>query len=257
MFESAEGEIRVEEKGIFKTAVVGGFERQSVLTYIKNLSDKAAAKEKELTQELWESTQRTDELIAFTKELQEKLAKAESEYVKEKQRSERLSCDFSRVLLEAKKHQEQADKLSKELSVRNELVSNLKKENEQLLQKSKKYDESAMQLGSVMLDAQKKADALLNEAQKEAEQIKFEAQRYIDEAKAEAQKIIDEANEAVKSTYETVNDLQGSYDEFRERFMGTIRVAVDMLDKVDDAFEHCKQTAAIGKQPHRTREENG
>ncbi|MEG1778516.1 MAG: hypothetical protein RR263_00315 [Oscillospiraceae bacterium] len=212
----------MEEKGIFKAAVMGGFDRKSVLDYIKAITEQAENKEKELTMELLETTKRCDELMDMCAENEEKSESLQRELddgkikynqIKEKAREMNEKINKQDSSIEAK---------TDELLLMKERVRQLQARNEMLELKSKKYDESTMQLGYLMLEAQKNADKIIKEANVKAEEI------------------IAKADEAVVKTVQGLEVVKTSYGDLKKEVAHSVTTMLSRLDEVDELLEESK-----------------
>lgn len=152
------------DQGIFKSSVFGGFDRQSVLTYV----DDQARRFKD----------REDQLQKRTRELEEELETLGEE--------KKHLTDQVRQLTEKV---EQYMELEQNLSERDARVARLEeelaaagREREEMMQrvsqgdeKGRKYDAIASQVGIVMVEAQKQGDTIVARAHQQAERVAQES----------------------------------------------------------------------------------
>ncbi|MEG1870011.1 MAG: hypothetical protein RR205_04090 [Oscillospiraceae bacterium] len=212
----------MEEKGIFKTAVMGGFEKKSVLDYINAMSEQTDNKEKELTVELLETTKRCDELMDICAENEDKIERLQKDLREEKEKVRVITERTKEINEKLDRQATDIEAQTDELLFTKERVRQLQSRNEMLELKSKKYDESTMQLGYLMLEAQKNADVILKEAQ----------------VKAEA--IMKDADLAVLKTVKGLDVVKTSYGDLKGEITQAVTAMILKLDEVDELIDESK-----------------
>lgn len=165
----------MESEGIFKTSVFGGFDKQSVLSYVDDLIAQQQKKEAEfkrradaLELERGQFASQADDLAARLREAEERLQEAESHTQADDSAQAELREKNARLrLLEQTLEQERAraDAFERDLTEANE--------------RSRKYDGAITQVGLVMVEAQNQADSIVGRARAQAEDIARESMEHI------------------------------------------------------------------------------
>lgn len=240
------------DEAVFKTTVMGGFNKSEVLAFIDKQDEQFREKERELTAKidslstgLKNETLRSEELAKQVEELTEEL---NAEREKSADALEKLHT----IGVEAKKANEAfiADLESRDAEIqrlKEEAVSlrDAKREAEEKAEKAVAYaeelkeklaliDKTKEQIGRALLEAQQTADNIINSANEEAESIK-------ENAKNEAQQLIDEAEGKVEEINNSIREkldlLLCSVKEYKERIMEARADTANFFSTVDSVFE--------------------
>lgn len=154
----------MEDQGIFKTCMFGGFDKQSVLSYVDDMIAKSQEREKE-----WKA--RTDELEAQLQKAREEAGKLSSENreLSEKvQKNAGLEADLTQKEARISELETQIDNMNARMA---QMQATLQENEEQ----GHKYDAIVSQVGAVMVEAQKQADDIVGRAHQQAQQIAQES----------------------------------------------------------------------------------
>ena len=178
---------------MFRTVLIGGFNKADVLSYIEKLEnelenmnsvkEKAAALEESITKYLEDQESKTQENMT----------------------SDQKSGETETAVLPGPEKQPEANKLPEGMST---------EEFRELMEKAQKYDESYDAIKKLLLDSRIEAQVILTDARQKAEkiledarvngmlQVKMEEQKLLTDARAKADEIIQEAKENAKQRRE-------------------------------------------------------
>lgn len=187
----------MEDQGIFKTSMFGGFDKQSVLTYVDELMSKSQEHENALQERIDDLTAERDRLSSQEAELQSRIASLEEHLSKAAETQRELNIKNARI-------EELEAKLIHAASHTAQLESALA-ENER---NHHKYDEIAAQVGAVMVEAQKNADSIVARAQ-------------------------DQANRVAQESVERVYEMNSRIDQVKEDIRRLRSYAMDTLEDVE------------------------
>ena len=154
----------MEDQGIFKTCMFGGFDKQSVLSYVDDMIAKSQEREKE-----WKA--QADELEAQLQKAREEAGKLSSENreLSEKvQKNAGLEAELSQKEARISELEAQIDNMNAQMA---QMQATLQENEEQ----GHKYDAIVSQVGAVMVEAQKQADDIVGRAHQQAQQIAQES----------------------------------------------------------------------------------
>ena len=178
----------MESEGIFKTSVFGGFDKQSVLSYVDDLIAQQQKKEAEfkrradaLELERGQFASQADDLAARLREAEERLQEAESHTQADDSAQAELREKNARLrLLEQTLEQERAraDALEKDLREARARADAFERDLTEANERSRKYDGAITQVGLVMVEAQNQADSIVGRARAQAEDIARESMEH-------------------------------------------------------------------------------
>lgn len=154
----------VADQGIFKSSVFGGFDRQSVLTYVDELMAKGQEREAVLQRRVEELSEERDRLSGQVLELTQRAETFEERLKK----AEEGGQDAAKKDMRIAELEKQSARANEQLSLLNATLA--KSED-----KGRKYDAVAAQVGVVMVEAQKQADTILARARQQADDITQES----------------------------------------------------------------------------------
>lgn len=158
----------MEDQGIFKVSMFGGFDKQSVLTYVDDMIEKAQERENSLQKRCDELLSERDKYFAQVKDLQHKVDTIAESASKFSETEKDLSQKDARI----KELEAQLASTKKQLSA----LQTHAAENEE---KGRKYDSVTAQVGAVMVEAQKQADAIIARARQKADDIAQDSVNHI------------------------------------------------------------------------------
>lgn len=240
------------EEAVFKTTVMGGFNKSEVLAFIDKQDEQFREKEKELLAKidslstgLKNETLRSENLEKQIEELKEEL-NAEKEKnadaleklhtigVEAKKADEAYTADLESRDAEIQRLKEEAAALRDAKREAEEKAEKAVAYAEELKDKLELIDKTKEQIGRALLEAQQAADNIINSANEEAEAIK-------ERARNEAQQLIDEAESKAEEmtihVKEKLDSLLGSVKEYKERIMEARTDAANFFSTIDSVFD--------------------
>ena len=154
----------MEKDGVFKTSVFGGFDKQSVLSYVNEMIEKGQEKERQLTTRCEDAERERD---LYLKKYNEESNKTASLQEKIRQLEE-ANTALEEKEKELQKLREQEESSRAKIAELNGLLAGYE-------ESGRKYNEVASKVGAVMVEAQKQADVIVARAHMQAEQVAQEA----------------------------------------------------------------------------------
>lgn len=224
----------MEQKAEFKTSLFGGYEKESVLKYIDDMSRAAAeseAKLQEQIEQITRSRQGLEEQIAeFEKRMQDASETIDAEKGKNKKLSEMIG-----LLQEEIDHQRrQGESRTREYQAAQEKNRQLQEQVRQVEEKSKLYDEAAASIGSAILQAQQTAQSIVDEAGGQAKEI-------VDRANTQAQAITDDAQRFIDRVLQKMDDMQQEFLTLRGRMDESINQLNNRFAQLDEDIVHARE----------------
>lgn len=199
----------------FKTAIVKGFDKDEVLTYIQKMEDEAYAKEAEYNKMLKARDAKIDELkkrISLKEEQKERLEnEIEQKYKKYIDNYDRIG----RLVFEAEL---KADTITEEAQ---------KRADQLLAEAQEKADK-------VVSDAQKKADRILQDSEQFASTRVTEVEREVNEKLAEGKKKYLNVQEELNGIVELINQAQRRFMTSYKEVHRIVQNIPESLDDIDD-----------------------
>ncbi len=161
----------MEKQVVFKTTVVGGFDKNSVMDYIAQANKQVKNNEDILTKKIEDLHSANKELTVKNQEqtqaiemLRKELSEKNNEVEKNKNIVNELNLTAETLkgeILKLKKLLENNEvNLNEQIKKNKELTSRINDESI----KGRKYEESVMQIGTAIVEAQNKADVIILEA---------------------------------------------------------------------------------------------
>jgi len=222
------------DKPVFKSAVIGGFERQSVLNYIQEIVSNTEEAQSRLNTQIEEASAAREKLEQSVKELESRLSDSEksrgllgAELQNAKVESNELSSTLKTLNEELDRQKTIIREKDEQLSLKDKAKAGLEWENSKLqhqiteLQVGRdEIEKTKYSLGELMISAHLEAEDVIEEARTKAHEI-------IDQAAVKAQKIEEATNK--------------SSQDLSEQF-GIFRRGMDLLEeKMDEAISSMKE----------------
>ncbi len=248
----------------FKTAAFGGFDKQSVLTYIDELISKSQEREAELQRQADEASSSRDLMSSQLAELQVKVTSLEEQLSKKdeavNEREEALQKREEQLSASQAGKDARIAELESQLAQACERVNQLQGALHQGEEKSRRYDEVTAQVGAVMLEAQKQADDIVSRARSQAEQIAkdsidniYDINKRVDEFKNDIYRLRSFAAE----TLQGLDDKMSAIDLAIKEAEGHLYISAGNTDSGEPAYEEPYQApsqqapAGAGYEPRR------
>lgn len=212
----------------FRTALVGGFQRDDVLRYIEDAArrhaeETAALKEKldEAERRAKEQSARADSLTEKNAELLERLGRMTVDL--DKAVAEREERERSLVLAaeETNIHTERYNDLKAQFDALEDECARLRAENERLQARSDEYAAARDHLAEIELCAHRRAQQLEEQAQQHAAKIETDAEKRVAEMKREMDKTREEYRETLRRTQQAADEARRRTEEILSRLGST------------------------------------
>lgn len=249
----------MEEQVVFKSAVVGGFDKDSVLDYIEQLNKRAKNNEIVLTKKIEDINESNKNL----KSKNEELVKSIEIYQKElRDRDEQIKQEKDNVsknddiIKNLKKDIEQLDGLVNKL--RRDLDSEIAKNQDinfrynKEIEKSKRYEQSVMQIGTAMVEAQNKADIIVLEAKnkvlkmsEDTESILKIAADRLDEFKIDVANLKNVVKSQMGTLINKVSSIDEAIEDVQNKFANYFIETKNIVEKESSKYSHKKHQKKI------------
>lgn len=239
-------------EAVFKTTVMGGFNKSEVLAFIDKQDEQYKEREKDLAARidslstgLKNETRHSEELTKKVSELEEALsaeAGKNTELIEKLQAANIAANDSENSY---SKNIEERDTEIKKLRFEVERQKTLQKSAEEKAEQAAAYagelenklaliDKTQEQIGRALLEAQQTADKIINTAQDDSNSI-------LDKAKSDADILISEAREKVSRINHEAEtrlvELLSSVSDYKARVTNTRENISNFFGAVDSVFE--------------------
>ena len=233
------------EKGpVFKSAMFGGFERQSVLNYIYETVNSTQEAQERLNTQIGEMTANREKLEQSVKDLEGRLVENEKartalgeELHSARQKNTELSSMLATLNQEIDRQKgivkEKDEALRRVNQVRDELEqknAQLEQQTAQLIKGQDELERSKLQIGELMLKSHMEADNVLSQATAKAQEVIAEANVRAGQIEEVASKASSELGEQLGKFRDEISTLEHRMEEafasMREKFT-SIGEAID------------------------------
>lgn len=209
----------MESKGIFKTSIVGGFEKESVLAYLEELSSSNAKlleeKENEIESLLEQKSQKETEADSLLLQINELKLSLDNEIEEKKS----MIMDISRLKSEVEKIRQQARKFENENILLAEKYKQLQHKHEDLSQREHDFNDTSVKLGSLLLEAQKTAETIVKNANTKSDEIKKDTKREI------------------RDTISKLEIFKDDFESMKSDIQGILAVMGNKINEIDVSIE--------------------
>lgn len=257
----------MDDKIVFKTAAVGGFEKKAVTDYIYQMNEDNEYAQQQLKHKI-------SQLEAIVGTLQQEKEEAETAARTLKEELNTTSQRVSSKTQQQAKLSSLSDELSREINGLSKSLNQKEEENTALRQRNtdleKRYlalekqqdeiDRTTAQLGRVMLEArtdadhalaeaQKKAEVLVNNAEKEAQELKnslaAQADTVVVEAQKEAEEILSDARDFAEATrFSATEETETLLKETRTRVASMLSLGESTSQATREHLTSLRQQSA-------------
>lgn len=243
---------------LFKTTVMGGFNKSDVLAFIDKQDSQFKTREKELVtrinkleNDLKAETEHGAQLADKIKGLEENLEAERSKCSDSLKRTQEANVEAARVKsdysskmmdrdLEIDKLRQEVLTLTHKLEAAQDEACGAVSRAEASEEKLRLIDKTEDQIGRALLEAQKTADNIVNTAKKDAQEI-------IDKARADADDVTDKARDRVKLIFCDAKDkfciLLSGVEDYKKRIEQTHDDVRSFFSSVDTIFSSMQNTA--------------
>ena len=209
---------------MFKTTLMGGFDKDDVLTKVQAMRDEAYAEKSKLIKEKKEKDKKIDEL---NKRLNLKDVQRDQQIMELR---EEHAKEMEEVLARLRMKEEQKDKLEQQIQV-----------------KYQKYIDRYDLIGSLILDAQEKAEKIVKEAEetrdKMLEEARIEAQKCLDAVQTEVDDKLAEGKRKYIAVQEEMNEIVELINQAQRRFMSSYREVHQIISTMPESLRELEDEA--------------
>lgn len=246
----------MEKQVVFKTTVVGGFDKNSVMDYIAQTNKQVKNNEDILTKKIEDLHSANKELTAKNQEQINAIEMLRKELSEKNKEAEKNKNIVNELTLTVETLKDEILRLKKLLD-RNEINLNEQiKKNKELTSrvndesiKGRKYEESVMQIGTAIMEAQSKADVIILEAKNkivkmsdEADNILKIAADKLDEFKVDVATLKNVVQNQIGSLMNKVDSIDDAIETVQNKFVNYFLDTKNMVETATSKYTDSKQT---------------
>ena len=203
---------------MFKTTLMGGFDKDDVLAKVKNIKDEAYAEK--------------SKLIKAGKEKDKKI-KALQDQINQNNIRKAQEMDELRA-----EHRQELKKMEKLLEAKNAQKEKLAWE---IAEKYQKYIDRYDLIGSLILEAQEKAELIIQDAEQKRdmlmEEARVEAQKCLDAVQSEVDEKLAEGKRKYIAVQEEMNEIVQLINEAQKRFMSSYKEVHKIISTMPESMK--------------------
>lgn len=202
---------------MFKTTIMGGFDKDDVLTQVQKLKDEAYAEKTKLIKAGKEKDKRIEEL---NRQLN----------LKDIQREKMLAE-------QQREHEQEMEELRQRIQLKDAQKEKLERE---ITEKYQKYIDRYDLIGSLILDAQEKAEKIVADAVEKRdmlmEEARLEAQKCLDAVQSEVDDKLAEGKRKYIAVQEEMNEIVELINQAQRRFMSSYREVHKIISTMPESM---------------------
>lgn len=202
---------------MFKTTIMGGFDKDDVLTRVQKLKDEAYAEKTKLIKAGKEKDKRIEEL---NRQLN----------LKDIQREKMLAE-------QQREHEQEMEELRQRIQLKDAQKEKLERE---ITEKYQKYIDRYDLIGSLILDAQEKAEKIVADAVEKRdmlmEEARLEAQKCLDAVQSEVDDKLAEGKRKYIAVQEEMNEIVELINQAQRRFMSSYREVHKIISTMPESM---------------------
>lgn len=202
---------------MFKTTLMGGFDKDDVLTQVQKLKDEAYAEKTKLIKAGKEKDKRIEEL---NRQLN----------LKDIQREKMLAE-------QQREHEQEMEELRQRIQLKDAQKEKLERE---ITEKYQKYIDRYDLIGSLILDAQEKAEKIVADAVEKRdmlmEEARLEAQKCLDAVQSEVDDKLAEGKRKYIAVQEEMNEIVELINQAQRRFMSSYREVHKIISTMPESM---------------------
>ena len=202
----------MEQRAEFKTNLFG-YEKESVLKYIDDMSRNASESEAKLQEQIEQITHSRQELEGQIAAFEQRMQDASQTIDAEKGKNKKLSEMIGLLQEEIDRQRRQGESRAKEYQAAQEQNRRLQEQYHQAEKKGRLYDEAAASIGTAILQAQKKAQDMVDEAGAQAKEIVDQAHTRAQAINSDTQRFLDQVLQKMDGMQQEFLTLRGRMDE--------------------------------------------
>ena len=254
-----------DEKVFLKPALLGGFKRKAVLSYIFELNEATHDEKKKLSQQVEDLTKSRDVLSENLKEMGQQLSDAQNELQAAKsqlsEQRNQMSKQDGESGAQIKSLKAEIDRLnhaiaqkdgdiSRHISINEDLEKQnreLSKKNQTFSEKRAQLEQATSQITDLMNRAKGEAVKIVEQAKTSAAKITAGASRNADDiienAKMSAKKQIDETHRQMEDSYRQFDVFQSELNGLKQTVADTVSTLTEKMDSLHHAASSTRAKA--------------
>lgn len=228
---------------MFKTTLMGGFDKDDVLTQVQRMKEEAYAEKSKLIKAGKEKDKRIDDL---NRQLHLKNVQREQEIAELKKTHELAMEELKQ------EHERELEELRENLRIKAEQKDKLERD---ISEKYQKYIDRYDLIGGLVLEAQEKAEHIIADAEQKRdmlmEEARTEAQKCLDAVQYEVDDKLAEGKRKYIAVQEEMNEIVELINQAQRRFMSSYREVHRIISTMPESMreledeneeEHLHQT---------------
>lgn len=213
---------------MFKTTLMGGFDKDDVLTQVQKLKEEAYAEKIKLIKAGKEKDKRIEEL---NRQIHLKDVQREKEI-------EELKRQQAEAIEELKKeHEQELEEMRQNLKLKSDQKEKLERD---ISEKYQKYIDRYDLIGGLVLEAQEKAEKIVEEAVQKRdllmEEARVEAQKCLDAVQSEVDDKLAEGKRKYIAVQEEMNEIVELINQAQRRFMSSYREVHQIISTMPESM---------------------
>lgn len=176
----------------FRSAPLGGFNKQDVLAFLEEQSKQAAQAQQQLQEQLEGSNRQAETLRQEGEELRRRLEEAQRELETARQGRDSLSAQLEEAGRELAASREETDRARRELEESNEKLAAARAERDKVQAKldgalpdAQAYAQIKERAAGVELDAHRRAQSVQDKAERDAERVRRQLEQWLERMEKE------------------------------------------------------------------------
>lgn len=213
---------------MFKTTLMGGFDKDDVLTQVQRMKEEAYAEKTKLIRAGKEKDKRIEEL---NRQLHLKNVQREQEI-------EELKRGHEQAIEELKsEHEQEMEEMRQRLEIKAEQKEKLERD---ISEKYQKYIDRYDLIGGLVLEAQEKAERIIADAEQKRdmlmEEAQVEAQKCLDAVQSEVDDKLAEGKRKYIAVQEEMNEIVELINQAQRRFMSSYREVHQIISTMPESM---------------------
>lgn len=212
----------------FRSAAVGGFNRQDVLSFLETQSKQTAQVQQELQTQLEEARGQLDSLRREREELQGQLEQVRRELETARQGRDSLSAQLEERTRELSASQNQHSQTARELEEARRELAELRGRLGALEPDAQAYVQLKERTAGVELEAHRRAQNVLDEAKLQARRVRQQTHQWLNQMVQEYNTLrrqldaaLTSAGKQLDQVGQTLSKQDGAFDQLREAYAKT------------------------------------
>lgn len=213
---------------MFKTTLMGGFDKDDVLTQVQRMKDEAYAEKTKLIKAGKEKDKKIEDL---NRQLHLRNAQKEQEI-------EDLKRMHGQAIEDLKKeHEQEMEEMRQHLKLKTDQKEKLERD---ISEKYQKYIDRYELIGGLVLEAQERAEQIIADAEQKRdmlmEEARVEAQKCLDAVQSEVDDKLAEGKRKYIAVQEEMNEIVELINQAQRRFMSSYREVHQIISTMPESM---------------------